>query len=1218
MVTLIRSYPFQPEPTVHLLRARIHLQLSAISELEEPGRTNVNENLGLCERGALSVNGLKNFLSWLLRLNHVKAKAKEKIILHKSSNVNLDEPIRNYTLSWHGMLPRMVINSSVKLFFSLDSVQGIPIRINLDINQPFSYYGICNNGTIQIVYETSFQAPIIRSNSKYTFIRRNYQSFPLTPGYPIAKSRRSMSMRAKAGSGWLFPPGRDSNVLQAKYNWDGKILHPFIKGVPLERNTLLKVIQTSQQASAGWVYGYPLSPSDSTSPSWPLLSSSSKEARGYFPETFVSAVKENAEEGLEVTDGILGDTPPLPPFQFPLADGMIFHMPISDKGHSFLKIMANYEFISSPIDPTHVTKTIRCSTHDIRRVSSISLFIQTPHTTVIDIQVCDNEAHKEEIHTDKEVTESRSRQTHFDGITIGTHGTTVGFQGGMSKGRSIGSTEKGNRISRRKVDAGVYNDNTIFWNLKAPATKLDEDGLIGEESITFVLTKKPVQFRVDNFKDRESLAVYELPEGSTVLDLKTEIESTEGIPLGHQRLVYVDLEKDKDLEDNVTLDFLIRSCPHQDEPIIRLLRARIYAQLIPTLEDSGRASHLIESPGLRERGVSSVDCPKGLFSNLLRLDPAEEIIHHTSCDVDLDKPICTSLSWRRILGSLRNITHPSSVKLFFSDSIQAPITILDVNQPFSYYGICSGSTIQLVYKTRSPRPTPTIVSKSDSSDIIFGVPAKWTDWAVEAVDLENPDLSLSLSDSDVFIFQAKYNWDGKIMVICLLNFLPIAVHHQAISSRMDIRISAQPIELNIIFQLAAVFLFQKGQDLLPRIIRFCNQLFRRRENAEEGLETTDDILGEPPPLPSFHFPPADRMTFHMPISDKGHSFLKIMANYELISSPVDPTHVTMTLQCSTHGIRRVSSVSLFIETPDTAISEVQVCDNEAHREGIYIDKEVTESRSRQTYFDGVNIGTHGTTVGFQGGISKGYSFSSSEKGSRISRRKVDAGVYNDNTIFWNLKAPTTKLDEDGLTGEESITFVLTKKPVEFRVVYSFNELMTATFLSLLMKKIGGGDELHHSNSQPYGRWERIYLYSRHLNTSVNPPPFLLMVTIRVDNFKDRDSFAVYELPEGSLVLDLKIEIESTEGIPSGHQRLVWADLDKDKDLEDNENLDFLIRNSYPHQHEPIIHLLQARIYAQLIPTLEDSGKTSYSIENPGLSERGMSSVDCPKELFPVY
>ncbi|GJJ10412.1 hypothetical protein Clacol_004638 [Clathrus columnatus] len=140
------------------------------------------------------------------------------------------------------------------------------------------------------------------------------------------------------------------------------------------------------------------------------------------------------------------------------------------------------------------------------------------------------------------------------------------------------------------------------------------------------------------------------------------------------------------------------------------------------------------------------------------------------------------------------------------------------------------------------------------------------------------------------------------------------------------------------------------------------------------LETEDNMINIPPQLPPFRFPPADGMTFNMPISDN--------------------------------------------------VSDVQICENEAHRKEIQTDQEVTETRSQDKHFDGINIGVHGTSVGFQGGISQQHSINNTVKASKV--------ILKEDTIFWNLKAPMTRLDDDGLNGEEFLTFVLTKKPVRFK------------------------------------------------------------------------------------------------------------------------------------------------------------------------------------------
>ncbi|GJJ10414.1 hypothetical protein Clacol_004640 [Clathrus columnatus] len=247
---------------------------------------------------------------------------------------------------------------------------------------------------------------------------------------------------------------------------------------------------------SGWLYGTPIGRSKINSSFWqPFLE---RQSEGYFPEVFVSYayVGGNVRNNLETEDNNMINIPPqLPPFRYPPADGMTFHMPISDNGHSFLKLTVDYALTSHPVDPTHVTISLLCTTHDIRRISSISVFITIPQSTVSDVQICENEAHRKEIQTDQEVTETRSQDKHFDGINIGVHGTSVSFQGGISQQHSIGNTVKASKVFRRKVDTGILKEDTIFWNLKAPMTRLDDDGLNGEEFLTFVLTKKPVRFK---------------------------------------------------------------------------------------------------------------------------------------------------------------------------------------------------------------------------------------------------------------------------------------------------------------------------------------------------------------------------------------------------------------------------------------------------------------------------------------------------------------------------------------------------------------------------------------------------------------------------------------------------------------------------------------------------------------------------------------------------
>ncbi|GJJ10415.1 hypothetical protein Clacol_004641 [Clathrus columnatus] len=919
--------------------------------------------------------------------------------------VDLDEPIRTSSVVTHWMYQWSPSELSV-----LDSVAQRTVNIS-DISQSFSFYGICNGDVINIVSEP------------WTTVQWEYY-----------ESQRYQAAHRPAPA----PPKYHEKytIVKAKYDWDGEILkHPEIRGLPLERGALFNAVTVIPDSpsfkeiitSPGWLYGTSISSSELNSQLSffnNLSAGLRKTPQGWFPENFVSPIEKVADQPSEAENVL--EIPSLPLFHFPPATGMTFRVPISDKGHSFLKLTVNYECISSPVDPTHVTVSLLCSTHDIRRISAVSVFIMVPEGEASNIQVCENEAHRKEIHTEKEITETQSKEKHFDGFNLGTAGATVELQGGISGKRSFGSTEKGSKVSRRKVSATIDKADTIFWNLKAPASKLDEDGLDGEESITFVLKRKPVLFKYkcrvthakngveksiefDNFKDEESVALYNLPEGSSVLDLKAEIEAIEGIPIGHQRLIC----GDKDLQDDDDLTF--------DPPVIRGRRSEILVHL--------RQAHVhIHLHLLLKR--------KGT------IEQYDELITTIRPEVDLDEPIRTSLPWDDMLDE--EVIEPSSVTIFSLVALRPRRNrILDINQSLSYYGICHDDEISIVHET-------TRLSNRR--------PAKHRDTPVNVnfIQINRP--------RDIVV-QAKYNWDGRIM-------------HP--------RIDGLPLERNTLFKvmkrnsdpIRPGWLYGspvsssgrstssrrmpsfsgKEKGYFPKTFVSAIGENADSEEEEEDLETEDEIL-DIPPIPPFLFPPADRMTFHMPIGDKGHSFLKITANYELLSSPVDPTHVTMTLWCSTHDVRRVSSISLFIKTPQTTILGVQVCDNEAHREEIHVDKEVTESRSKQRHFDGLNIGTHGSTVGFQGGASRGYSIGSTEKGSRVSRRRVDVGVYNSNTVFWGLKAPTTRLDEDGLIGKESITFILTKKPVQFNVdpetISADNVLMQLQVLSALKVYLGG-------------------------------------------------------------------------------------------------------------------------------------------------------------------
>ncbi|GJJ10386.1 hypothetical protein Clacol_004612 [Clathrus columnatus] len=487
-----------------------------------------------------------------------------------------------------------------------------------------------------------------------------------------------------------------------------------------------------------------------------------------------------------------------------------------------------------------------------------------------------------------------------------------------------------------------------------------------------------VHVAIDSYKDKDSLAIYELAEGSSIIDLKAEIEATENIPVGHQRLVY----KEQELKDSEGVDPL--------KTVIYLLKARIYLYLKQQREASDN-----------ERLIKRQE---------------DEII---DISVDLEEPV-RSLS--KLIQRDGKTINTSTAKLFVLDSDKQPIVnISDVNQSFSSYGVCNGNIIDVVYESWTAAET--------DFDRLFGFPHSHGETLRKVV-------------------RAKYDWDGEIKH-------PI--------------IKGLPLKRNDLFNAITVsdgfvppgWLYGSGiHQPEPKSTWLLFSFFRRGKEKEKDTNTFQGFFPESftvadtkedlessdlkiPPLPPFQFPPATGMIFHMPFSDNGHSFLKLTVHYELLSGPTDTTRVTMKLLCSTNDTRRISSVGMFITIPYcNEISDVQVCDNEAHRKEIQTDKQVTDNQSKETHFDGINIGAHGVTVGLQGGVSRKRSISDTEKGLKISQRKVEAGVLKEGTIFWNLKAPMTKLDDDGLTGEESITFTLTKKPVEFkydcRVTHSRN------------------------------------------------------------------------------------------------------------------------------------------------------------------------------------
>ncbi|GJJ10388.1 hypothetical protein Clacol_004614 [Clathrus columnatus] len=515
--------------------------------------------------------------------------------------------------------------------------------------------------------------------------------------------------------------------------------------------------------------------------------------------------------------------------------------------------------------------------------------------------------------------------------------------------------------------------------------------------MTAPLPAYTIRIAIDSFKDKDSRAVYELPGGSSVTSLKAEIEATENIPVGHQRLVHNDL----DLEDNESLDSLVLQDPCNT--IVKLLQPRIYV-------------HLERDTNESKPQVKTVDL-----------------------SLDLADPIRTSLMW--LTGSDGKTIDLSSAKLSVLGSKKRPsIRISDIDRSFLSYGILNGDVIDIVYKKSLDDPNQSTSSLDDlmppkkrrrlsgSSNTNESISSSPFRDNIESK--KRRGLSDSPKKSPRKLVRAKYSWDGETMTPTIKG---LSLKRDALIEVSEVeRHTTQPgwlygFQVDRSEPLWKVFSSKKGY--FPESFVYAVN----EKGSEKHLETADTTFSdEIPSLPPFRFPPATGMEFHMPISDHGHSFLKLTANYHRISLPSDPTHVTFSLLCSTHDNRRVSSVSIFITIPESTVSKVEVCKNEAHEKEIQTDLEVAESREKTKHFDGANIGTHGTTVGFQGGISKKHSIDYVEKGIKISRRIVNVGISKKDTIFWKLKAPMTNLDGEGLNGEESITLILMKKPAKFK------------------------------------------------------------------------------------------------------------------------------------------------------------------------------------------
>ncbi|GJJ10361.1 hypothetical protein Clacol_004587 [Clathrus columnatus] len=493
-----------------------------------------------------------------------------------------------------------------------------------------------------------------------------------------------------------------------------------------------------------------------------------------------------------------------------------------------------------------------------------------------------------------------------------------------------------------------------------------------------------VHVTVDNFKDKDSFAVYELAEGSSVIDLKTEIEATEGVSIGRQRLVY----NNRDLQDNESLD---------DSSIFNHdISNGFFVRLLPVQICIRFGQHRNEGEFQKDRDIQ------------VQVD-LEEPVYSIEQNDDL---------WYEL--QIRGGTLDSAkLSVLGSDTTQPTISISDINRSFLSYGIHHNDVINVVCKWKSR--TTDDGDMAAPHNVTLGLLQDMSLSSGEVVTVEETTIEVITEKSSIPVETEKSTVHPTIKGLSLkCDALIELIEHD--ESSQPGWLYGTPIDRSE----REPFWHSKKRGYFPG--SFVSVVEEHLKGQHE--EVTD--ITKVPPLPPFRFPPAEGRTFRMPIADGGHSFLKLMVDYELAACPITtPTHVTISLLCSTYNNRRVSSVSVMLTIPQNTVIEVKIRENEAHRKEFRSEQEITESRSEEKQFNGLNIGALGTTVDIEGGISKKHSIDDTEKGTKISRRKVDAGILEEDTIFWNLKAPMTKLDEDGLNGKESITFVLKKKPVKF-------------------------------------------------------------------------------------------------------------------------------------------------------------------------------------------
>jgi hypothetical protein len=212
------------------------------------------------------------------------------------------------------------------------------------------------------------------------------------------------------------------------------------------------------------------------------------------------------EQSVQQEDGN-SEVPALPKFVYPLASGMNFKAPLGDSGFSNINISLDYNPKSSPMALTTVTARINFNTHGRRHITAVSLSISIPNNEASEIESIPNSSSLEKVITDVQVRETRQVDKHFDGLSVGVSQVKVEVKGGASSGQTSERSETAKKEYTKTSTARLDPEDSgvIIWQIKAPGSLTDHEGLREEERMTFTLRRKPEKFfytcLVDHAKD---------------------------------------------------------------------------------------------------------------------------------------------------------------------------------------------------------------------------------------------------------------------------------------------------------------------------------------------------------------------------------------------------------------------------------------------------------------------------------------------------------------------------------------------------------------------------------------------------------------------------------------------------------------------------------------------------------------------------------------------